>query len=66
MNALTGEPLIALERLRSQIEARDREIRNPYSKDLQIVALRGARGYLGDRLIRSAKPTGYSIRSTGR
>ncbi len=56
MNALTGDGLIPLDRLRSQIEARDREVDNPYSKDMQIVAMRGARAFIGDRLIRSAKP----------
>ena len=29
---------------------------NPFTKDLQIAALRGARGYLGDKLIRVASP----------
>ncbi len=56
MNALTGEGLLSIERIRSQIEARDREIENPYSKDLQIIAIRGARNYLGDKLMRTAKP----------
>ena len=56
MNALTGEGLIKLDHLRAQLEARDREIANAYSKDMQIVAMRGARNYIGDRLIRTAKP----------
>ncbi len=56
MNALTEKSLVSVDRLRDQIEARDREIGNRYSKDLQIVALRGARQFLGDRLIRTAKP----------
>jgi predicted oxidoreductase len=56
MNALTGEALIDGRRLRAQIEARDREIDNPFSKDAQVTAIRGARAYLGDRLIRTAKP----------
>ncbi|MEM6461704.1 MAG: FAD-binding dehydrogenase [Pseudomonadota bacterium] len=56
MNALTGTDLIRLGHLRNQIEARDREIDNAYTKDLQIAALRVARNYIGDRLIRSAKP----------
>ena len=55
MNALTGEGLLSLDHLRSQIEARDREIRNPYSKDMQIIATRSARNYLGDKLMRTAK-----------
>ena len=56
MNALAGKPLISLEHLQSQIEARDREIDNPFSKDAQVMAIRSARNYLGDKLIRTAKP----------
>ena len=56
MNEMTGEALIDHDRLAAQIEARDREIDNPFSKDAQVVALRGARAYRGDRLIRTAKP----------
>ncbi|HEX4728527.1 MAG TPA: FAD-binding dehydrogenase [Jatrophihabitans sp.] len=56
MNALTGEQLIDCADLERQIQARDREIGNRYSKDLQVTAIRGARGYLGDRLIRVAAP----------
>ncbi len=41
--------------LRQQIEARDREILNSFSKDAQVTAIRGARNYLGDKLMRTAK-----------
>lgn len=56
MNALTDEPLIDEDDLRREITARDREVANPFTKDLQITAINGARAYLGDRLIRTAKP----------
>ncbi|MFD8552251.1 FAD-binding dehydrogenase [Streptomyces fradiae] len=56
MNALTGEPLVDEAALRREIVARDREIANPFTKDLQVTAIRGARRYLGDRLIRTAAP----------
>jgi len=56
MNRLVGEDLVDLAALEREIVARDREIDNPFTKDLQITALRGARNYLGDRLIRVAKP----------
>ncbi|MEM9011960.1 MAG: FAD-binding dehydrogenase [Pseudomonadota bacterium] len=56
MNALTPNVPLDAGHIRAQIEARDREIANPFSKDAQIVALRGARAYRGDRLIRTAKP----------
>src|SRR5690606_38022347 len=56
MNVMAGERLIDFHKLESQIEARDRELANPFSKDAQITAIRGARAYRGDRLIRTAKP----------
>ncbi len=42
--------------LRRLIEARDRQIANPFGKDAQVTALYGARHYRGDRLSRVAKP----------
>ncbi|SHL96828.1 FAD-binding dehydrogenase [Actinacidiphila paucisporea] len=56
MNALTGEDLVDERALRREIEARDREIANTYTKDLQVTAIRGARNYIGDKLIRTASP----------
>ncbi|KHL18901.1 hypothetical protein CLV56_1306 [Mumia flava] len=56
MNALTKEPLLDLEDLRTQIEARDRQIDNPFGKDAQVTAIRGARAFRGDKLMRTATP----------
>ncbi len=56
MNALTGNDQIALANIRDLVDARDGEISNPFGKDAQMMAIRGARAYLGDRLIRVAKP----------
>jgi len=56
MNALTGEPLIDAAELTREIVARDREIDNKFGKDAQVIAIRAARRYLGDRLIRVANP----------
>ncbi len=56
MNELTGEGLVDLDALRRLVEARDREMDNPFTKDLQIAALRSARAYRGDKLIRVASP----------
>ena len=56
MNAVHGEDLLDAETVRREVEARDRELDNPFSKDLQATAVRGAREYLGDRLIRTAAP----------
>ncbi|WP_405654884.1 FAD-binding dehydrogenase [Streptomyces sp. RK9] len=56
MNALTKEPLIDEATLHRTIAARDREIVNPFTKDLQVNAIRGARKFVGDRLIRTVAP----------
>lgn len=56
MNKLTDEKLLNLPEIERQIKARDREIDNAFTKDLQITALRGARKYIGDKLIRVAAP----------
>ncbi|MGW7440655.1 FAD-binding dehydrogenase [Streptomyces sp. NPDC054849] len=56
MNAVTKEDLLDEATVRDQIVARDREITNPFTKDLQVTAIHGARRYLGDKLIRTAAP----------
>jgi predicted oxidoreductase len=56
MNQLTGAPLVDAAALEREIVARDREIDNKFGKDAQVMAIRAARNYLGDRLIRVAKP----------
>ncbi|EST54915.1 FAD-binding dehydrogenase [Brevibacillus panacihumi W25] len=56
MNEHTGDHLLNLSDVERQIKARDREIDNKFTKDHQITAIRGARHYLGDRLIRVAQP----------
>jgi predicted oxidoreductase len=56
MNALVGNDLLQTEYLKAQIEARDREIANPYAKDTQVMNIHNARRYIGDRLIRTARP----------
>jgi predicted oxidoreductase len=56
MNELTGEALIDPSALEREIVARDQEIGNAFSKDAQVTAIRAARTYLGDRIIRVAKP----------
>ncbi|PLP58482.1 FAD-binding dehydrogenase [Mesorhizobium loti] len=57
MNTLAGgEPLLDVAVVEREIRARDMQLDNPFSKDMQVIALRGARSYLGDKLIRTAKP----------
>jgi uncharacterized protein len=54
MNRLAGNNLINLADLKRQIDARDREIANDYSKDAQVMGIRNALSYLGDSLSRTA------------
>ncbi|WP_426362091.1 FAD-binding dehydrogenase [Streptomyces sp. E-08] len=56
MNALTEHPLLDTDLVRRQIEARDLQITNPFSKDAQIQGIHNARRYRGDRLGRAAAP----------
>ncbi|MEZ0050155.1 putative oxidoreductase [Mycobacterium sp. MAA66] len=56
MNTLTDEPLLDPAGIRRQIEARDLQMANPYSKDAQVQGIHNARRYLGDRLGRAASP----------
>jgi len=56
MNALSGDNLLQHEHIKAQIEARDREMTNPYVKDAQVMNIHNARRYIGDKLIRTAKP----------
>ena len=54
MNRVAGGNLITLTDLKRQIDARDREIDNQYSKDAQVMGIRNALSYPGDSLSRTA------------
>ena len=56
MRALPGGDALDPERVRTEVEARDREVDNEFTKDAQIAMLRSARAYRGDRLVRTAVP----------
>ncbi len=57
MNRITGgAPEVTLQQVEREVVARDREVGNAFTKDLQLTAVRGARNYLGDKLIRVAQP----------
>lgn len=58
MNEMVGEesPQIDEAHLRRQIEDRDSQIDNKFSKDYQVNYIRTARGYLGDKIVRCAAP----------
>ncbi|NEN06587.1 FAD-binding dehydrogenase [Diaminobutyricibacter tongyongensis] len=55
MQRLSDTPL-DVDRVERHIRERDREMDNDFTKDAQITALRGARSYRGDKLIRVATP----------
>jgi predicted oxidoreductase len=57
MNRITGgTPELDLGQIEREIVCRDREIAHEFGKDMQINAMRAARNYLGDKLIRVAQP----------
>lgn len=56
MNDLTGDGLLDAAEMRRVIEARDRDVTNPFGKDAQVMAIRAARGYRADRLSRVVAP----------
>ncbi|MCQ8279100.1 FAD-binding dehydrogenase [Acetobacteraceae bacterium KSS8] len=56
MNRLVGEDLLDPASVRREVEARDREMVNPFTKDSQVMGVHNARKYLGDKLVRTAKP----------
>ncbi|MCA1008666.1 FAD-binding dehydrogenase [Rhodococcus hoagii] len=56
MNALTPDAKLDYAQVEHEIVARDREMDNTYSKDMQVMAIRNARTYLADKAIRVAKP----------
>jgi len=55
MNQIGGGKLDGA-KIRAAMEARDLQMDNKFSKDAQVMAIHSARNYLGDKLIRTAKP----------
>ena len=56
MNLIGDGPRLDVAEILRTVRARDREILNTFTKDLQVTAIRGARNYRGDKLIRVATP----------
>jgi predicted oxidoreductase len=56
MNEITTGPALDFEQIEAEVVARDRQLENKYTKDMQIMAIRNARSYLSDKIIRVAKP----------
>lgn len=56
MTRLSPEAPLDAARVRHEVEARDRQVGNRFSKDAQFSAIRQARNYIGDKLLRVARP----------
>ncbi len=56
MNGLTGTERLEYGTVAREVTARDRQLDNRFCKDLQLAAIRQARNYLGDKLIRTVAP----------
>jgi uncharacterized protein len=54
MNKLTPAALLNVDDIKREIMARDSQLDNACCKDAQIAAIRNARKYIGDKLIRAA------------
>ncbi len=53
---LTNNDRIEVDALCTLIEDRDSQLDNPFSKDAQVNYIRIARGFLGDKIVRTAPP----------
>ncbi|QIK75556.1 FAD-binding dehydrogenase [Nocardioides piscis] len=59
MNEIARGPKLDVDDLRELVTARDRELDNSYSKDLQLMAIANARRSRTDKLVRVAKPHAF-------
>jgi uncharacterized protein len=65
MNALTPQPLLDVENIRSEVVARDQQMDNAFTKDGQVCAIHNARRYRGDKISRTAAPHKILDRKAG-
>ncbi|WP_375000262.1 FAD-binding dehydrogenase [Aeromicrobium sp. CTD01-1L150] len=56
MNAIARGPQLDADDLERQIAARDRELANPFTKDVQVMVMHNARKSIVDKVVRVAKP----------
>ncbi|MEO6818547.1 MAG: FAD-binding dehydrogenase [Ginsengibacter sp.] len=54
MNDLSNTVVLDFNKIETEITARDNQLNNKFCKDSQVIAIRGARKYVGDKLIRTA------------
>jgi hypothetical protein len=56
MNALVGEPLIDADEVAATVVQRDAQVHSGLGKDPQVIAVKAAREYFGDRRMRTVEP----------
>ncbi|QRN79713.1 MAG: FAD-binding protein, partial [Nocardiopsis sp. BM-2018] len=56
MREVSGDDVLDADTVTREVVARDREMVNTFTKDLQVMAIHGARNYKGDKLARVATP----------
>jgi predicted oxidoreductase len=56
MNAISPGPQLDFARVEREVAARDRQVANAFGKDMQLMAVKNARAYKPDRIMRVAKP----------
>jgi predicted oxidoreductase len=56
MNAIAPGPQLEFAAVQHEVRARDRQLANAFGKDAQLMAVRNARAYRPDRLMRVARP----------
>ncbi|MBA1145867.1 FAD-binding dehydrogenase [Ectothiorhodospiraceae bacterium WFHF3C12] len=56
MQALAGDGALDAQRVEAEVRGRDRELDNKFTKDIQLSAMRDARNFLGDKLMRVVPP----------
>lgn len=56
MNAIAGSELLSFSKVEHVVTARDRQVEHTYCKDAQIMAIRTARNFIGDKILRTVKP----------
>jgi uncharacterized protein len=56
MREIAGDDVLDPDTVTREVVARDREMVNTFTKDLQVMAIHGARNYRGDKIARVASP----------
>ena len=66
MNELVDGDLLKYEDIKAEIKSRDLQITNSFSKDPQVAFIHNARQFLGDKIVRTAKPKPFLSNQSGK